>query len=113
MREEIKGRAVIETLAGRFPQLYVVTAEGAQEANRLAAGRGIVPEGANLDHFIGEDEDLLGTVDTPAGPVETLFLKRRADFEAFLRIIGHKSQSVPIAHSGGDHVPRPGRLECG
>ena len=44
---------------------------------------------------------MLRRVDTPAGPVEALFLKKRADFETFLRIIGHKSQPVPIARTVG------------
>ena len=101
VNEEIKGRAVIESLAVRFPQLYVGPAEGVQEAHRVAAGRGVAPEGANLDHFVGDDEDTLSTVDTPAGPVEVVFLKRRVDFEAFLQIIGHKSQPVPIAPTIG------------
>lgn len=100
-QDVIKGSAVVGDLARRFPQLYVAPAEGAQEAHRLAAGCGMVPEGANLDHFIGDDEDLLSTVDTPAGSVETVFLKQRADFETFLQIIGHKSQPVPIARTMG------------
>lgn len=101
MHEEIRGRTVLETLATRFPQLCVAPAEGAQEAHRLASGRGIAPEGANLGHFIGDEEDALLAVGTPAGPVEALFLKKRADFETFLRIIGHKSQPVPIARTVG------------
>lgn len=101
MSSEIKGRATIKALAGRFPQLYVAPAEGAQEANRLAAARGIAPEGADLDHFIGDEEDAVFTVETPAGPVEALFLRNRDDFETFLRIVGHKSQPVPIARTVG------------
>ena len=66
-----------------------------------AAGRGLAPEGADLGHFIGDDEDTLSTVDTPAGLVEALFLKKRVDFETFLRIVGHKSQPVPIARTVG------------
>ena len=91
----------IEALAKRFPQLYVAPAEGAEEANRAAAGRGRIPEGASLDHFVGSDEDELRVVDTPAGPVEVLFLKERADFETFLRIVGHRSRPDAIARSVG------------
>lgn len=101
MSGEVRGRKVIESLAARFPQLYVAPAEGAQEAHKLAAGRGIVPDGANLDHFIVDDEDLLRAVDTPAGPVEVVFLRRREDFETLLQIIGNKSQPVPIARTIG------------
>ena len=97
----MKGRNVIETLAQRFPQLYVAPAEGAQEAHRAASGRGIVPDHANLDHFTTSDDDELRTVDTVAGPVAVVFLKNRADFETFLQVIGHKSQPAPIARSVG------------
>ena len=63
--------------------------------------RGIAAEHANLDHFAGSPEDELREVETPAGPVEVLFLKKRADFETFLQIIGHKSQPDPIARTVG------------
>ncbi len=88
-------------LAKRFPQLYVAPREGAQDLHRLASGRGVVLEDANLDHFATSDEDELREVDTPAGPVEVAFLKRRADFETFLQIIGHRSQPEPIARTVG------------
>ena len=67
----------------------------------MAAGRGVAPFGANLDHFVGSPEDELREVDTPAGPVEVLFLKDRSDFETFLQIVGHKAQPVPIARTVG------------
>lgn len=95
------GRAVIEELARRFPQLYVTPAEGAQEAHRQASARGIVPEGATLDHFATSERDELRVVGTPAGPIEVLCLTNRADFETFLQIVGHKSQPVPIARTVG------------
>lgn len=101
MENSIKGSAAIEALAKRFPQLYVAPAEGAQETHRRAAGLGIAPEGANLDHFATSPEDELREVDTPSGPVEVLFLKQRADFETFLQVIGKKSQPVPIARTVG------------
>lgn len=95
------GREAIEALAQRFPQLYVAPAEDALEAHRMAAGRGVAPFGANLDHFVGSPEDELREVDTPAGPVEVLFLKDRSDFETLLQIVGHKAQPVPIARTVG------------
>lgn len=97
----IKGKEALEALARRFPQLYVAPAEGAQDAHRLASSRGVAPEGASLDHFAVTEDDELREVDTPAGPVEVLFLKNRADFETFLQIIGHKSQPAPIARTVG------------
>lgn len=97
----VKGPAVLEALARRFPQLYVAPAEGAQDAHRLAAGRGVRPPDATLTHFVGSPDDELREVDTPAGPVEVLFLAQRHDFETFLQVIGHKSQPVPIARTVG------------
>ena len=101
MAECIKGKAAIQALARRFPQLYVAPAEGAQEAHSLASARGIAPADANLDHFACSEEDELRAVETPAGPVDTLFLKERADFETFLQIVGHKCKPVPIARTVG------------
>lgn len=97
----LRGKQALESLAARFPQLYVAPAEDASEAHRRAAGRGMAPEGANLSHFVGSEEDELREVQTPAGPIEVLFLKRRADFETFLQIVGHRSQPEPIAPSIG------------
>ena len=100
-KKPLKGTDALEALALRFPQLYVAPAEGAQDAHRAAAGHGIAPEGATLDHFEGSPQDELREVDTPAGPVEVLFLEHRRDFETFLQIIGHKSAPVPIARTVG------------
>ena len=97
----VKSHEVIEVLAQRFPQLYVAPAEGAQDAHRRAATLGIAPEDATLAHFAGSPRDELRTVDTPAGPVEVVFLANRADFETFLQVIGHKAQPVPIARTVG------------
>lgn len=97
----MRGIGVIESLATRFPQLYVAPAEDAQEAWVLAARRGIAPEHADLTHFHTSPEDELRKVKTLAGPVDVVFLKRREDFETFLQVIGHRSQPVPIARSVG------------
>jgi len=101
MVNSVKGPDALATLARRFPQLYVAPAEGAQDAHRLAGGRGIAPEEATLSHFEGSPQDELREVGTPAGPVEVLFLERRHDFETFLQIVGHKSSPVPIARTVG------------
>ena len=95
------GGEALAVLAKRFPQLYVAPAEGVQTAHRLAAGRGIAPAGADLGHFVTSPEDELREVDTPAGPVEVVFLHNRSDFETFLQIVGHKAEPVPIARTVG------------
>ncbi|MBQ9317273.1 MAG: hypothetical protein IJ203_10680 [Atopobiaceae bacterium] len=97
----IRGSEVLASLAGRFPQLFVAPAEGAQAIHRLAAGRGVVPGDASLAHFATSPEDELREVETPAGTVEVAFLRNRADFETFLQIIGHKAEPVPIARTVG------------
>lgn len=97
----IMGHEVIEVLARRFPQLYIVPADDALDAYRLASGRGQAPKDGNLDHFSMTPDDELREVDTPSGPVEVLFLKNRADFETFLQIIGNKAQPVQISPTVG------------
>lgn len=97
----VRGGEALRALAARFPQLYVAPAEGAAELNRKAATRGAVPADASLAHFATNPQDELREVETPAGPVETLFLANRADFETFLQIIGHKSEPVAIAPTVG------------
>lgn len=97
----VQGPAVLEALARRFPQLYVAPAEGVQDSHRMARGRGIVPEGANLNHFEGSPNDELREVNTSTGPVEVLFLERRRDFETFLQIMAHRSTPKPIARTVG------------
>ena len=99
--ESLKGTKALETLARRFPQLYVAPADDAQDAHRAATRRGIAPAGANLNHFEGSPLDELREIETPAGPVEVLFLERRCDFETLLQIIGYKSAPVPIARTVG------------
>lgn len=95
------GRAAIEELARRFPQLYVAPAPDASQAHRLAATRGAVPNGATLDHFSSSADDALFEVLTPAGPVDAVFLAQRKDFETFLQIVGHKSTPTSIARTVG------------
>lgn len=99
--DTLRGQRAIEALAQRFPQLYVAPAEGAEEAHRQAARRGVAPAGADLSHFVGSPADELRVVETPAGPVEVLFLQERDDFETFLRIIGHQSRPDAIARTVG------------
>ena len=98
-----KGRAALVELAEHYPQLYVAPADNEETlaAYRLACTRGVAPEGANLDHFVTSEEDELRAIDTPAGDVETIFLKVRADFETLLQVIGHKCSPVDIAPTIG------------
>ena len=97
----MKGNGVLGELAVRFPQLYVAPAEGAEAAHRLASLSGVAPEDASLDHFVTSPDDELRVVETPAGPIEVLYLPVRSDFETFLQIIGHKSRPDAISRTVG------------
>jgi hypothetical protein len=92
---------VIEGLAPRFPQLYVAPAEGNEDAYKKAALKGEPPQDSSLSHFEGSDMDWLRVFDTQAGQVEVLFLKKRHDFENFLRCIGRRAQPVEIPSTIG------------
>ncbi|MGN0669820.1 MAG: DUF7005 family protein [Oscillospiraceae bacterium] len=94
--------SVIGELAGRFPQIYIKPEEGASQSEIY---RGIVRKGesfsGDLSHFICSDEDSLTVAETPAGKVEIVFLKNRADFECFYRIMAAKCEPVPILRTVG------------
>jgi len=92
---------VLEGLAVRFPSLYVAPHEDALATWRQAALKGIPPANARLDHFMGTEMEELTVADTPAGPVEVIFLRERSDFENFLRCTIHRSQPVKIAPTIG------------
>ncbi len=98
--EGLWGNTLMELLAERYPQLYIRPAEGTEDAYKAAVTQGNAP-GHDLSHFIGSDEDFLRIEQTPAGPVEVLFLKERGDFETFLRCIGYRSKPVAIPASVG------------
>ena len=93
-------KEVIKLMAERYPQLTVPPSENAEEAYLAAAtaGEGL---GSDLPHFIGSREDWLRTEQTPAGPVEMLFLRERADFVTFLRCIGYRCRPAEIPPSVG------------
>ncbi len=86
----------IEQLAERYPSLYVAPADTAEEAYGAAARRGIPPMERDLSHFVGTDEDWLHEEQTPAGPVDVVFLKCREDFENFLRCTVYRCRPNPI-----------------
>ena len=92
---------VLEELARRFPQLYVEPADDAGEAYRSAALKGEGPEDATLDHFRGTDDDFLRAYDTPAGPVDVLFLALRQDFERALRCLAFRCRPEEIPATTG------------
>ncbi len=94
--------SVISELAKRFPQLCI---KPEKDASQSELYRGIVRRGeqysGSLSHFTGSDEDSLTIEETPAGNVETIFLKNREDFECFYQIMAEKCEPVPVLRSVG------------
>lgn len=94
--------SVISELAKRFPQLYIKPENGASQSEIY---RGIVRRGesflGDLSHFICSSEDSFSVAETPAGKAEIVFLKNRADFECFYRIMAAKCEPVPILRTVG------------
>lgn len=91
---------LMEQLAERYPQLCIRPSEDAEEAYLAAVTEG-ERAGGDLSHFIGSPEDWLRTVETPAGPVEMLYLRERADFLTFLRCIAYRCRPAEIPASVG------------
>ena len=73
---------VIETLAKRFPQLYLKPQTGVSQSElyRAIVRKGYRYEGS-LSHFTGSAKDSLTSEQTPAGEVTVVLLGDRADFE--------------------------------
>ncbi|MDR3301099.1 MAG: hypothetical protein LBT01_01025 [Spirochaetaceae bacterium] len=82
---------VLFTLAQRYPQLYLAPAEGMRDDERYKdfVERGMPSSGMPLgNHFTGSIDDSITIKGTPVGDAEIIFLKNRADFEVFYRIMG-------------------------
>ncbi len=87
---------VLEILAKRYPQLYLTPGEDMEVAYRAAALAGKTPEHASLALFRGSDRDSLTTEQTPAGPVDVLYLYHREDFENALRLLAYRCRPEVI-----------------
>lgn len=92
---------ILEQLAERYPQLYLVPGEGMETAYREVVARGNPPETVSLSLFHGSSGDWLRTEETPVGPVEILFLENREDFENFLRIMCFRCRKEIIPPTTG------------
>ena len=87
---------VLEALAECYPQLYLKPGEGMEDAYKAAALRGNKPEHPSLELFQGSEKDSLTEEQTPAGPVEVLYLYRREDFENALRLLAYRCRPEVI-----------------
>lgn len=97
---------VVETLAKRFPQLYLKPETGVSGSDLY---RAIVRKGyryqGSLSHFTGSADDRLTLEQTPAGEVTAVLLAHRADFECFYRIMACRCEPVEVpATMGGSCI---------
>ena len=76
---------VIEKLAETYPQLYLNPDRDPIEDYRSIVLRGEQPQSKNLIQYCGDLRDRIEMLDTPVGPVLTVFLHDRNDFERFFR----------------------------
>lgn len=92
---------VLEQLAQRYQQLYLTPGEEMEETYRDVVLRGKAVGNPSLALFHGSPQDKLWMEDTPAGPVEILYLGDREDFENFLRLTAYKCRPVKIPPTTG------------
>lgn len=92
---------VLEALAECYPQLYLVPGENMESAYKEAAVRGQKPENASLGLFHGSERDSLIQEQTPAGPVDVLYLYHREDFENALRLLVYRCRPETIPATVG------------
>lgn len=95
------GREVLPFLAEQYKQLYIPPSEDALEAFRDVVLSGREPEHHSLSHFLMHAEDSAVYEETPVGPVLSVTLHERKDFETFLQIIANKCQPVEIPATQG------------
>ena len=94
---------VIRALALDYPVLYLDPETADQEEYRKVYLRGEDPEIQDLSHYRGSDEDRDETETTPVGPVRTVTLGNRLDFERVIRgLMGAKEgPKAPVPPSQG------------
>ncbi len=101
MLQEKSGKAVIESLAEIYQQLYIPPEDGAEEKYADVVKRGHDPENKDLSHFITNKGDRLEYADTPEGKVLVVTLQERQDFVTFLRIMANRCDPVKIPDTQG------------
>lgn len=94
---------VLEELAADYPQLYLDPDTDTWESYRRVVLQGEEPEKKSLTHYRGDAFDHLETVGTPAGPVKTVTLGDRKDFELVLRgmMAAKNGPLAPVPKSQG------------
>ena len=88
-------------LSKRYPQLALPIQADMRSTTEykdtVLRGKPVLREPA----FIGSPEDRLSRYDTPAGPVDALYLAEREDFEHALRALAYRCEPVEILPSVG------------
>ena len=94
---------LMEKLAADYPQLYLDPDTDTLESYRRVVLRGEEPEKKSLAHYRGDAFDHLETIGTPAGPVKTVTLGNRKDFELVLRgmMAAKNGPLAPVPKSQG------------
>lgn len=90
---------ILERLARRYYGLYLPVQEGMRKTPEYTRTvlQGILPEEMDeLPGFSGSEDDRLDLTATPVGTVETIFLKKRTDFELFLQKLAYRCEPVCI-----------------
>lgn len=76
---------VIRQLAEEYGLLYLDPDKVDIDTYKAVVLKGADPGTDSLDHFEGDEHDVLEVVDTPAGPVKAVTLWKRHDFEVAMR----------------------------
>ncbi len=103
-KTEAEGRQVLPYLAKLFQQLYL---KPEPEGNPLYKSVVLAGEDApenDLSHFIMDERDSCVLLDTPAGPVRTVTLHQRRDFETALHCIATKTKITDIPATQGASI---------
>lgn len=92
---------VLESLASRYKQLYLIPGEDNGILYHNVVARGADPGKNSLGLFKGNEKDRITTEHTPAGDIEVVFLAERSDFENFIRIMSCKCEKKDIPATTG------------
>ncbi len=91
---------MVETIAGRYAQLYLTPAEGMSRSERfLRITKEGEPYEGRLDHFRTSSLDRYAAIKTPAGPVETLNFGLREDFVTAVRILRDRCELAEVPNA--------------
>lgn len=91
---------IMEEYIHRYPQLCLLVKEGmsSTEEYKDIVLRGKIPA-QFPNYFIGDEEDSVWEVSTPAGTAEILYLAQRQDFERAARCLAYKCEDRAVPPS--------------